>query len=367
MRNFRFLKKAVGLTACAMLCLAMPMQVGATEFAGSVSEGDIPLELELSENEVSQVADTPDVVGLTIEEAQEELADYGEVIIEYAYSDTVDVDVVISQELVEDKITLTVSLGVEPEEDLYIVTREVDKLSSFGLSAYSATPAITIDGNFDDWADKPYSYEYDWDNSGSCWYYGVWGGGLQGYKTPEGTYDDNVRNKISFFVDGEYAYLYVKIAKCSGRSFSGYDYRFFDSTGQYAFFNVVNPDKSSIRLGSGMNMPGVHEVSVLHGTSQYSYTQVEGAKAYLKINDDYQQSELELKIPLSQMELQNPNMTREHMDTMQFANPHLTQRRVTASGAGTAPFVAAGIALIGVPASVMILKRKSMKKQKKEQ
>lgn len=367
MRNFRFVEKVAGLTVCAVVCLTMSMQVGATEFADSVSEGDIPLKLELSTDEVSQVADTPDVVGLTIEEAREELADYGEVIIEYAYSDTANVDVVIGQELAEGKITLTVSLGVEPEENLYTLTREVDKLSSFGLSAYSSSPAITIDGNFDDWADKPYSYEYDWDNSKACWYYGVWGGGLQGYKTPVGTYDDNVRHRMSFYVDGEYAYLYVKIAKCSGTSFSGYDYRFFDSTGQCACFNVVNPDKSGITLGSGMDMPGIHEVSVLHGTSQYSYTQVEGAKAYLKINGDYQQSELELKIPLSQMELQNPNMTREHMDTMQFENPNLMKRRLTASGASTAPFMAAGIALIGVPASVMVLRRKSMKKKKKEQ
>ncbi len=342
MRKTDLQGKMVGLLLCATLMLAIPMSVKAS------------------------ATEAPDTVGMSLVEAETALSAYGEVIVTYGYSETEAADVVMAQSIEGDTIQLQVSLGTEPEEELYTTSETQDKLGSFGLSAYSTESAITIDGDFSDWQDKPYTWEYPWDNSASCWEWGVWGNGLEGYKTSEGTFDNNVRHKVSFFVDNEFAYLYVQIATSDGSYISGNDYNFYDSQGDMAKFSMVETGRKQVVLSDAEKYgPGVHEFTVIHGAGSVSWESTPGAKVCVKIHEDLSNTEMEFRIPLAQMKAQNPDMRMEDMGAMQWENPHLSKDRVTSAGADTAPFVTAAIALLGVPVCTVFLRKKELKRRKR--
>lgn len=319
--------------------------------------------------------DIPDVTGLPIEEAQAKLEalDFGgnnvEILLQYEYSE-VPADTVAGQSLTGQAdtagisgIVLTVSLGAEPEEDLLDAV-ELNKTGSFGLAAYTETSPITIDGDFGDWAGMPYSWEYNWDNSENCWVWGYWDEGLGGYKTPHGTYDENVRHKASLYTDGEYAYLYVKFARCYVSRFNGYNYifSFGDKQSDKTQFNITKLDGGDITSDIRSWEPGVYEVMVKHGDSDVSWQNVKGSKAYIKVNETTWNAELELKIPLSEMQVQNPGLNLERIDKLSWECPGLTYRRVYAAGASTAPFVVAGLALVGVPLTGAAVKKRRDRK-----
>ncbi len=319
----------------------------------------------------------PDVTGMSLADAESVLADVTlsgggqiEIIKEYQYSDTAPADEVLQQSIEASvsssdttKVNLVVSLGQEPLEELPFESIEVSETGSFGLSAYNSEPVIVIDGSYDDWQDKPCSWEYNWDNSDNCWKWGVWGNGLEGYTTPEGTYDANVRHQVSLFVDGEYVYLYIKFARIYDPGFNGWDNNFSLGGDQSAKFVLTDLDGSDFDAAN--KDAGLYELVVKHGDASMSWGAVEGAKAFLRIYDYKYNAELEMKIPLSQMKAQNPNMDVEHIGMISWWNPNLTYRAVYASGAGTMPFALAGIALIGVPLSTAYIKKKNIGNKKK--
>lgn len=67
MKRKKVLNKAVGYVFCGMLCLSIPMQAGAAEFAGSVSDSDI-----VQDTNMDADADTvwqtmvPDTTGMAL-------------------------------------------------------------------------------------------------------------------------------------------------------------------------------------------------------------------------------------------------------------------------------------------------------------
>lgn len=339
-----------------------------------VPEGDTAPETTVPVQDAVYV-DIPHVKGLPVEEAQAKLLalDFGgnnvEILLQYEYSE-LPADTVAAQSLTGQAdaagisgIVLTVSLGTEPEEDL-LDAAQLNKTGSFGLAAYTETSPITIDGDFGDWEGMPYSWEYTWDNSQSCWVNGYWEEGLNGYKTPHGTYDENVRHKVSLYTDGEYAYLYIKFARCYVSRFNGYNHIFSvgDSRSDKTQFNITNMENGDIIEDIRGWGPGVYEVLVKHGDGAVSWQNVKGSKAYVKVNETTWNAELELKIPLSEMQVQNPGLNLERIDKLSWECPGLTYRRVYAAGASTAPFVAAGLALVGVPLTGAAVKKRRDRK-----
>ena len=323
----------------------------------------------------------PDTTGMSVTEAEALLGSVElsegvgiEIIKTYQYSDSALADVVLQQSIsgnvsaqMAHSVNLVISLGPEPVEEQLLMSENVNEMSTFGLSAYRTQPAVIIDGNPEDWADKPCSWEYNWDNSFQCWFRGIWTegeDGLKGYICPKDTYDANVRHKVSLFVDGEYVYLYIKFARCYDPGFNGWDYNFSLGEGQDTKYVLTDLDGSDFNARN--KAPGVYELVVKHGDSDLSWQNVLGARAFLKIPEQAYNAELELCIPLSQMKAQNANADIEHIGMLQWWNPNLTYRRVSASGAGTMPFVMAGIALAGIPLSALLIRKKGIPKRGRE-
>lgn len=317
----------------------------------------------------------PDVTGLSEEEAVDLLEAFTlsdgsklEIIKTYEYSAETEADTVLVQEPVgrvgiEDaaQVFLTVSLGQEPAEVLSGGSQEVSALSAFGLAAAPAAN-FTESRLGIDWASLPSSYEYNWDNSSNCWYYGVWVDG-ECYKTPEGTYSTDVRHKMQLYCDGAYVYLHVIISRDYGSKFNGEDYQFWID-GQMAAFQVEYVGGGIITGNTGNLAPGTYQVEVRHRNSSMSYEVVPDSLAYLTKYENDINAEVELRIPLSELQRQNPNIDLDNIGTIEFFTPNLMYRRITASGADTMPLATAGAAFLLIPGSTVLIRRKWKKKEK---
>lgn len=224
------------------------------------------------------------------------------------------------------------------------------------------TTPITIDGDYSDWVGLPISYEYNWDNSSNCWYWGCWvdedkdGQGDVNYMTPEGTYDNNVRHLMQLYCDGEYVYLHIKIATIYESGFNGEDYQFYID-GNMAAYQVVQEDNTLLTNVINNMQPGTLEVKVKHRDSSWSYTDVPNSKAYVTKYENNKNSELELKIPLSEMVKQNPNINIETMSVIEFFTPNLMYRRIASAGTSTYPIVLMGICISIVSIGLFKYKR----------
>lgn len=153
---------------------------------------------------------------------------------------------------------------------------------------------IIFDGYYDDWADKPHSWEYNWDNSSNCWIWGVYIDGVK-YMTQYGTYDENVRHKMSLFCDGKYVYLYVKFSRDYGARFNGEDYQFwFDD--QVASVQVERVGGGLLTEEINNYSPGIYPVEVHHREQSMSYGIAQGSSAYITVHPNQINNELELKM-----------------------------------------------------------------------
>lgn len=216
--------------------------------------------------------------------------------------------------------------------------------------------SIEIDGNFSDWDGLPCSYEYNWDNSNNCWYYGVWVDGVC-YKTPEGTYDTNVRHKMQLYCDGEYVYLHIIFSRDYYAKFNGEDYQFWIN-GNMAAFQVEWPNGGTITNNLTNVGSGIYDVEIRHRNSSMSYSVVNNSKGKLKVNENNLNDELEIKIPLSEMKYQNNNINLDTISTIEFFTPNLMYRRISAAGTSTYPFIL-GIICIGIVSiSILVLKKR---------
>lgn len=307
---------------------------------------------EESSVEESQIIEIPELVGMSCEEAEELLKEFPiEIIKTYEASEEYEEDIIMEQNLVGavevtgvTRLELTISLGEETETAEMATNVRMMKGTAFGIG--SGNTPIAIDGNFGDWSDKPYSWEYGYDNSAECWNWGVYVDGVC-YIYPEGTFDEKVRHKMSLYCDGENIYFYVMMAQTYGAGFSGEDYTFIVD-GQKISFQLFFPDGTG---SVGNKAPGNYNMTVKHRNGAVSYTIADGAQAVLNVHDTKYNNELELKIPLETLKMQNPNIDLDNIGTIQTWTSHLMYRPISASGADTMPYVWAGLALLLVPVS----------------
>lgn len=357
----------------------------ATSETASEANGQAATEAATATNEVTgktategtiENVEIPNVTGMTEEEAVTTLEAVVlpegmemEIIKTYEYSEEVPLDEVYEQTpigkvAVEEAGTvyLSISMGQEPEEVLAVASAEVNKMNSFGIAAYmepvehSSSSMLGID-----WDSLPCSYEYNWDNSANCWYWGMWVDG-KCYKTPVGEYDTNVRHKMQLYCDGTNVYLHIVFATAYWDDVNGNDYQFYIDNQMTAFQleyeNGRNVTGSTERLDVG-----THQVKVVHRHPWLSSNTVDGALAYLTKYEDNVNAEIEVMIPLSQMEYQNSDIDIENMGTIEFYTPNLMYRRITASGASTFPLATAGAAFVLIPGSTVLLKKYGKKKK----
>ena len=332
----------------------------------------------------------PNVTGMTEEEA---LALLGQVVLPgggtievikaYAYSAEYAEGVVYEQSLLGDvsaeqagSINLSISMGEEPEEVLDLEEEEsVNRITTFGIAEYlderelntaTSTGDRASTSQFGiDWDSLPASYEYNWDNSVNCWYWGVWVDGVR-YTTPVGQYSTDVRHKIQIYCDGTYVYTHVIFSRDYWNVVCGDDYRYYFDN-QMTAFQLTAPGGGSIEQAARRMSAGTHQIEVRHRSSWISGKNVEGAVGYLTKYEDNVNAQVEFKIPLSEMMRQNDRIDMENLGTIKFYTPNLMYRTITASGADTLPMVTAGVSLLLIPGSSIILKKFRKKKKNDEE
>ncbi|MBO5353511.1 MAG: hypothetical protein J6A77_09455 [Lachnospiraceae bacterium] len=216
------------------------------------------------------------------------------------------------------------------------------------VEARAAGKSISIDGYMDDWDGLPGSYEYNWDNSANCWYWGVWVDG-QCYKTPVGEYSTDVRHYIQLYRDEAGVYLHIVFSRDYWNGFNGYDYQF---TFDRATTKFQIADESGRQLDEIIHRyePGHYSAIVKHGDSQHSFNNVVAGEAALYVPEDRVNRELELFIPYESFNMQNPRAEAENASRVTFFTPNLMYRRINAEGAPTGAVIsaAAGLGMVGM-------------------
>ncbi len=314
---------------------------GETEEIIETDEEDETLETE--ETQEVQMLEIPDVTGMNYQDADAALKEFSvEILHTFTYSDEIEEDVVISQ---------SISGNVDAEE-LNQITLEISAGPEKARSAKEEV--ISIDGDFSDWSDKPYSWEYGHDNSNEVWNGWFYVNG-KAEQCEKGTYNNNVRHKIGLYCDGENVYVYVQLATAYGSGFDGIDYE-FTIDGQKAAFQLFTS-------GADMSTPGVYNVDVKNRNGSAGYTLADGADSKLLVHENGKNNELEVKIPLSTLQMQNPNIDIENVGNIEFWASHLMYRPVSAAGADTSPYAGAALAFMLIPSSTILLKKYPRKKE----
>jgi len=284
----------------------------------------------------------PDVTGMSEEEAVAALEAVEfedgtklEVIKVYQYTDSAEAGAVYE-----------VSLSDVVSED---GTRQVTIYISEGEDPDTSNGAAEVN-----WDEIPESYEYNWDNSQNCWNWGVWIDG-ECYKTPEGTYDTNVRHKIQLYSDGNYVYTRIVFSRDYQAAANG---NWFNYTidGQTASFQVEQYDGKD--LANNNLAPGTYGVAVRHANGDGSYSLANGASATYIVNDSLVNAELEIRIPLSEFAAQNSAINLDSVGTIEFFTPNLMYQSVKIEGASTSPLASAVAALVLVPGTTLFVNRK---------
>lgn len=228
------------------------------------------------------------------------------------------------------------SAKLDEDNSIMVMSNYSGEVNTFYFDS-SGTP-ITIDGYYDDWSDKPYSWHYNWDNSDNCWYWGNWYNGSC-YKTPEGTYDNDVRHLIQMYTDGEYIYIRIKIATIYESQFNGEDYIITFNNNEKAAFQITDTNGQSITNNVNRFTPGIHPIQVRHRDGACSFNIVDGASGYLTVYEDFHNTDLEFKVPIEACKYQNNNIDINNIEVIKFFTPNLMYQSIETHGTPTYPII----------------------------
>jgi len=271
-----------------------------------------------------------------------------ETIVEYRYSKEAQKDIVFEQSVsgmvpIEDarKVCIVISMGVDPDET--IVDGITEPLNQKITSRYGIN-----------WEEQPEVYEYNWDNSEECWEKGIWIDNVK-YITPKGTYNTNVRHKIQLYTDGTYVYTHIVFSRDYEAAANGNWYKYYVD-GNLAAFQIET--YNGTQLANNNLSPGTYEVVVRHADGSVSGQVATGASAFYTVFESQVNAHLEMRIPLSEMVLQNENIDADSFGSITFTTPNLMLGTITAAGAGTSPFAMAVAAFAIIPAVAVIKSKK---------
>lgn len=277
-----------------------------------------------------------------------------EVIIEYKYTNEAEKDIVFGQSVSGEvpiesakRVNIIISLGVDSEET--IVDGITEPLHQTINSRYGII-----------WEEQPEVYEYNWDNSKECWEKGIWIDNVK-YITPSGTYNTNVRHKIQLYTDGTYVYTHIVFSRDYTAAANGNWYQYFVD-GNRAAFQIET--YNGTQLANNKLSPGTYEVVVRHADGSVSGQVATGASAFYTVFDSQVNAHLEMRIPLSEMVVQNSNIDADSFGSITFTTPNLMLGHITAAGAGTSPFAMAAAAFVIVPATAVVVNKKRRENKK---
>lgn len=161
--------------------------------------------------------------------------------------------------------------------------------------------AITIDGSFEDWSDKPV-YEL--------------------------FYSSSTVHHVQIFRDDIYVYLHIRMSETGYRDFTGSNFCFyFDNKNNYVDVVPV----------SGQVIFGVNAFEIRR---QNGYKLIDDAPAYVT-HTEGQPDECELKIPLRFFD---PHP--ERVTSITFSSTNLGSQSVKFEGTSTGPYIIAGAGLV---------------------
>lgn len=202
---------------------------------------------------------------------------------------------------------------------------------------------IRVDGFSEDWADKPETYVYNWDNSDNCWIHGVWVDGIC-YKTPRGEYSTDVRHLVQAYKDETGIAVRIVFSRDYQAEVNSDDYNFiFGNKGTK--FRLSDKSGNSITNVVKSMKPGIHRVVLRHADGSISGREVAGSAAVLKIPKDRVNCEFEFFIPYEAFKAQNGAITANDSASVVLWNANIMYDRIYIEGAPTGAFVSAMVGL----------------------
>ena len=242
------------------------------------------------------------------------------------------------------KVKLLISLSVVTLITVMLVMPA--QAASNPLDASTGSSPIVIDGYFNDWNDKPFSWEYNWNNPPIA---------------GEGGYTTNSRHKIALYRDDNYVYLHVVMAKNYYNSLVGDDYE-FTCDGIRTIFRVTTSDGKSINQNSFGT--GISPVSVYNGDGSISGQVAQGSSGMLLRHDGGTNDEIEIKIPIADFHAQKSDISATDIKEISFFTPNLMMwgDKIISAGTDTAPFVGVALCVASVGVGTEVIRRKRKKK-----
>lgn len=234
----------------------------------------------------------------------------------------------------------------------------IKNMVTFALTAMAAlavavpTPVfaseVIIDGYSDDWADKPGSYVYNWDNSQNCWVHGVWVDGIP-YTTPEGTYSTDVRHYVQAYKDDEGIAVHIVFSRDYGAGVNSENYNFSFGNDNTSF-QLTDANGNTLTNNVNNMAPGTYNVVLKHGNGSVSGSEVADSVATLHIPEDRVNAEIEFYIPYEAFTTQNGAINASDTSSVSLNNSNIMYEPVYIEGAPTGSLFStiAGLGLAGV-------------------
>lgn len=168
-------------------------------------------------------------------------------------------------------------------------------------------------------------------------------------------YNLDIRHKMAIYSDGENVFLHIEISSKPGSGMNGEDYRFYID-GEMASFRITYVGGDNITKNDKKTVPSIYAAEVRHRETGLSNTVVAGAEAAFTKKENDDNNEIEIKIPLAAMKLQNPDINIDKFNTIEFYCPNLMYRRIACSGVSTEPYLGLVIGIAFVGGAVLINK-----------
>lgn len=239
------------------------------------------------------------------------------------------------------KLTLsyssTVTLTIKSISQIMLQQETTNAVTETTTTAQTSTTQISttntgdmiIDGYFDDWNDKPYSYVTNWD-------------------MPDNQRNENNCRKLSMFGDGDNIYVHVTMRQpqSEGKSeeFNGNNYSLTANGKSVKFYFVTSEGK---RLPGANLSDGIYDLYIWYSNGQNGLadnTPVNGSKAKLVVKDG-QADECEFSLPLS-IYTTLWGISVKDISQVSITNPSMFYGSVSTSSTSTYPIV--GIVICGV-------------------
>ncbi len=182
---------------------------------------------------------------------------------------------------------------------------------------YAARIDINLDGNFDDWVDKPQTQlSYSWNHEGQV-------------------------HTLKWHMDEDNLYLYIKMGTRGGQSLNYYN------------INYSVDDGTIRQLALSPDAPRTGRISIID-LSEYSVLSTDGYVVRGNNNDGKSSDEAEFRIPLSTFRKDGNN----EIFNLRLAFPNLGDEDIVFEAGSTFPYMTVILSVVVASLGMLIYKRK---------